>query len=123
MHEKLLHGVRGQHRLPGELRSSPVWIGGATLDDAVFVPPPPDEMVRALGDLEQFLHERDLPLLVQLAVAHYQFEVIHPFLDGNGRISRLLISLVVVLREAPPSRSSTSRPTSSSTAASTTTTC
>ena len=122
MHEKLLHGVRGQHRRPGELRSSPVWIGGATLDDAVFVPPPPEDMVRALGDLEQFLHERDLPLLVQLAVADYQFEVVHPFLDGNGRIGRLLIPLMLVLRDALPSRSSTSRRTSSSTEASTTTT-
>jgi cell filamentation protein, protein adenylyltransferase len=102
MHEKLLHGVRGHHRRPGELRSSPVWIGGATLDDAVFVPPPPEDMVPALGDLEQFLHERDLPLLVQLAVAHYQFEVVHPFLDGNGRIGRLLIPLVLVLRDALP---------------------
>jgi len=102
MHEHLLHGVRGQHRQPGELRSSPVWIGGATLDDAVFVPPPPEEMARALSDLEQFLHEQDLPLLVQLAVAHYQFEVIHPFLDGNGRIGRLLIPLMLVLRDALP---------------------
>jgi Fic family protein len=102
MHAQLLHGVRGQHRRPGELRSSPVWIGGATLDDAVFVPPPPEEMARALDDLEQFLHERDLPLLVQLAVAHYQFEVIHPFLDGNGRIGRLMIPLMLVLRDALP---------------------
>lgn len=102
MHERLLDGVRGQHRLPGELRSSPVWIGGSTLDDAVFVPPPPPEMLEALSDLERFLHEDDLPLLVQLAVAHYQFEVIHPFLDGNGRIGRLLIPLMLVLRGALP---------------------
>lgn len=102
MHERLLQGVRGQHRRPGELRKSPVWIGGATLDDAVFVPPPPDDMQRALGDLERFLHERDLPLLVQLAVAHYQFEAIHPFLDGNGRIGRLMIPLMLVLRDALP---------------------
>lgn len=102
MHERLLQGVRGQHRRPGELRTSPVWIGGATLDDAVFVPPPPDEMQRALGDLERFLHETDLPLLVQLALAHYQFEVIHPFLDGNGRIGRLMIPLMLVLRDAIP---------------------
>lgn len=102
MHEQLLRGVRGQHRRPGELRTSPVWIGGSTLDNAVFVPPPPDEMRDALGDLEQFLHERDLPLLVQLAIAHYQFEVIHPFLDGNGRIGRLLIPLMLVLRDALP---------------------
>jgi len=102
MHERLLQGVRGQHRRPGELRSSPVWIGGSNLEDAVFVPPPPDEMQRALNDLERFLHETDLPLLVQLAIAHYQFEVIHPFLDGNGRIGRLLIPLMLVVRGALP---------------------
>lgn len=102
MHERLLTGVRGQHRRPGELRSSPVWIGGTTLDNAVFVPPPPEEMNVALDDLERFLHERDLPLLVRLALAHYQFEVIHPFLDGNGRIGRLLIPLMLVLRDALP---------------------
>jgi len=102
MHERLLREVRGQHRRPGELRKSPVWIGGATLDEAVFVPPPPDAMQRSLADLERFLHETDLPLLVQLAVAHYQFEVIHPFLDGNGRIGRLMIPLMLVLRDALP---------------------
>lgn len=102
MHERLLDGARGQHRRPGELRRSPVWLGGTTLDDAVFVPPPPDEMNHALSDLERFLHTTDLPLLVQLAVAHYQFEVIHPFLDGNGRIGRLMIPLMLVLREALP---------------------
>lgn len=102
MHELLLSGVRGQHRRPGELRSSPVWLGGSTLNDAVFVPPPPDVMGLALDDLERFLHDRDMPLLVQLALAHYQFEVIHPFLDGNGRIGRLLIPLMLVLRDALP---------------------
>jgi Fic family protein len=102
MHELLLAGVRGRHRRPGELRDSPVWIGGATLDDAVFVPPPVDAMKAALDDLEQFLHDQDMPLLVQLALAHYQFEVIHPFLDGNGRIGRLLIPLMLVLRDALP---------------------
>lgn len=102
MHERLLAGVRGQYRRPGDLRSSPVWIGGSNLEDAVFVPPPPREMSVALDDLERFLHERTMPLLVQLALAHYQFEVIHPFLDGNGRIGRLLIPLMLVLREALP---------------------
>ncbi len=102
MHELLLAGARGQHRRPGELRTSPVWIGGSSLADAVFVPPPPDEMTVALDDLERFLHDTDLPLLVQLAVAHYQFEVIHPFLDGNGRIGRLLIPLMLVARGALP---------------------
>ncbi|MPZ52860.1 MAG: Fic family protein [Acidimicrobiia bacterium] len=100
MHELLLSGVRGQHRRPGDLRESPVWIGGVTLEDAAFVPPPPDVMVEALTDLERFLHEKDMPLLVQLAVAHYQFEAIHPFLDGNGRIGRLLIPVMLVLRGA-----------------------
>lgn len=102
MHEQLLRGVRGQQRRPGELRSSPVWIGGSTLEDAVFVPPPPDEMQVALSDLERFLHDQELPLLIQLAIAHYQFEVIHPFLEGNGRIGRLLIPLMLVLRNALP---------------------
>ncbi len=102
MHERLLAGVRGEHRRPGELRSSPVWIGGSTLDNAVFVPPPPDEMAVALADLGRFLHERELPLLVQIALAHYQFEVIHPFLDGNGRIGRLLIPLMLVVRGVLP---------------------
>ena len=102
MHELLLGGVRGQHRRPGELRSSPVWIGGNNLDDAVFVPPPPEEMTVGLADLERYLHERNVPLLIQLALAHYQFEVIHPFLDGNGRIGRLLIPLMLVARGAIP---------------------
>lgn len=100
MHGMLLSGVRGQHRRPGELRSSPVWIGGSTLEDAVFVPPPTDAMLAAFSDLERFLHEQEMPLLVQLALAHYQFEAIHPFLDGNGRIGRLLIPLMLVLRDA-----------------------
>jgi Fic family protein len=100
LHGMLLSGVRGQHRRPGELRASPVWIGGSTLEDAVFVSPPTDVMHVALGDFERFLHEQDMPLLVQLALAHYQFEVIHPFLDGNGRIGRLLIPLMLVLRDA-----------------------
>lgn len=102
MHEHLLSGVRGRHRLPGELRESPVWIGGSTLDNAVFVPPPVAEMRTALDDLERFLHGHELPLLIQLALAHYQFEVIHPFLDGNGRIGRLLIPLMLVYRQALP---------------------
>jgi Fic family protein len=100
MHAILLSGVRGHHRLPGELRSTPNWIGGTNLTNAVFVPPPPDEMHTALTDWERFLHDRELPLLVQLALAHYQFEVIHPFLDGNGRIGRLLIPLMLVEQSA-----------------------
>ena len=102
MHSLLLSGVRGQHRRPGELRESPVWIGGTTLENAIFVPPPTDVMKDLLGDLERFLREKDMPLLIQLALAHYQFEAIHPFLDGNGRIGRLLIPLMLVLRGALP---------------------
>ncbi len=98
MHERLLQGVRGHHRKPGELRKSPVWIGGATLDHAVFVPPPPDTMPDALRDLENFVHERPMPLLAQVALVHYQFEAIHPFLDGNGRLGRILIPLLLVER-------------------------
>ncbi len=100
MHELLLTGARGQYRRPGELRTTPNWIGGTTLENAVFVPPPPEEMGEALTDWEYFLHEQDMPLLVQLALAHYQFEVIHPFLDGNGRIGRMMIPLMLVLRGA-----------------------
>ena len=102
MHERLLRGVRGRHRRPGELRKSPVWIGGDTLDNAVFVPPPPDTMPDALRDLENFVHEQSMPLLVQIALAHYQFEAIHPFLDGNGRLGRILIPLLLVERGVLP---------------------
>lgn len=99
MHEILLQGVRGRQRMPGELRKSPVWIGGSTLDNAVFVPPPPDVMTQSLTELEFFIQERDMPLLVQIALVHYQFEVIHPFLDGNGRLGRMLIPLMLLERE------------------------
>lgn len=102
MHERLLQGVRGRDRRPGELRKSPVWIGGDTLDNAVFVPPPPDTMPDALGDLENFIHEQPMPLLVQIALVHYQFEAIHPFLDGNGRLGRILIPLLLVERGVLP---------------------
>lgn len=102
MHGLLLDNVRGHSRRPGDIRKTPNWIGGTSLDNATFVPPPPDEMGVALSDWERFLHEDDLPLLVQLALAHYQFEVIHPFLDGNGRIGRLTIPLVLVLRGVLP---------------------
>ena len=93
-------GVRGQHRLPGQFRQTPNWIRGTNLDNAVFVPPPPEAMGDLLTDLENFLHEQELPLLIQLALAHYQFEVIHPFLDGNGRIGRLMIPLMLIFRGA-----------------------
>ncbi len=105
LHEKLMAGARGgtTHNTPGEFRRSQNWIGpaGCSLNDAVFVPPPPDELMRVLGEWELFLHQRDeLPLLVQCALMHYQFETIHPFLDGNGRIGRLLIVLLLCERGA-----------------------
>ena len=101
IHERLLQGVRGSRLTPGELRRSQNWIGpgGATIASATFVPPPPEEVPAALGDLEKFLHETDdLPLLVRIGLAHAQFETIHPFLDGNGRVGRLLITFLLTER-------------------------
>ncbi len=97
IHRELMAGVRGQEREPGEFRRSQNWIGppGSTLVTALFVPPPPHEMDQALGSLEQFLHERSHPHLLRAGMAHAQFETIHPFLDGNGRIGRLLITLML----------------------------
>lgn len=102
IHKLLLHGVRGARLTPGELRTSQNWIGagGCTLNEATFVPPPPHEVPTSLGALETFLHsESDLPQLVQIGLAHAQFETIHPFLDGNGRIGRLLITFLLCQRE------------------------
>ena len=102
IHEKLLADARGSHLTPGEIRTSQNWIGagGCTLNEATFVPPPPHEVVRCLSELEQFIHaESDLPLLVKIGLAHAQFETIHPFLDGNGRIGRLLITFLLCERE------------------------
>ncbi len=102
IHERLLHGVRGSRLTPGELRTSQNWIGpsGCTLNEATFVPPPPHEVPAALGALESFLHsESELPQLIQIGLAHAQFETIHPFLDGNGRIGRLLITFLLCQRE------------------------
>jgi Fic family protein len=99
MHAELMKGVRGEHLTPGEFRRSQNWIGppGSTLESARFIPPPVEEMHSALGDLEKYIHaSSDLPSLVQAALIHYQFEAIHPFLDGNGRIGRLLIILLLV---------------------------
>jgi Fic family protein len=97
MHALLLKGVRGERAYPGEFRTSQNWIGGATLNSAEFVPPPPAEMNEALHDLERYIHQpHDYPPLVRLAIIHQQFETIHPFVDGNGRIGRLLISLLLV---------------------------
>jgi Fic family protein len=98
IHEQLMDGVRGGRLTPGELRRSQNWIGpgGARLSEATFVPPPPDVVPEALGALEAFLHARDeLPLLVKIGLAHAQFETIHPFLDGNGRVGRLLITFLL----------------------------
>ena len=98
VHKQLLTGVRGQEQTPGHLRTSQNWIGAAncTIRDAIYVPPPRHEMVNALSDWEKFLHGKDkLPLLVKIGLAHAQFETIHPFLDGNGRVGRLLITLLL----------------------------
>lgn len=98
IHERLMQGVRGQYLTPGELRTSQNWIGpgGCTLNEATYVPPPPHEVVNALGALETFLHAEDgLPLLLKIGLAHVQFETIHPFLDGNGRVGRLLITFLL----------------------------
>ncbi len=104
LHEHLMEEVRGGHATPGEFRRSQNWIGpaGSTLANATYVPPPPAEMMEALGAWERFLHEPALPPLVHVALAHYQFEAIHPFLDGNGRVGRLLITLFLVERSILP---------------------
>lgn len=95
-HSILMRGVRGENKLPGEIRRSQNWIGGSRPGNAHFVPAPPEDVPAALGALEQWLHdESDLPALVRIGLAHVQFETIHPFLDGNGRIGRLLIALLV----------------------------
>jgi Fic family protein len=101
MHVELMRGVRGHERTPGEFRRSQNWIGGTKPADAFFVPPPVDLLEDALDDFERFLHEDvQLPLLVRCALAHFQFETIHPFLDGNGRLGRLLIVFYLVERSA-----------------------
>jgi len=105
LHALILDGVRGRDRQPGELRTSQNWIGapGATIEPATFVPPPPDALNALLDDLETFVHEEAaLPPLIQAALLHYQFETIHPFLDGNGRLGRLLVVFFLVVRDRLP---------------------
>lgn len=113
LHERLMKGVRGDLATPGEFRRSQNWIGppGSTPSSAPYVPPPPDLMMKGLGDWEVFLHERGkLPDLIQCALMHEQFEAIHPFVDGNGRVGRLLITLFLIERAGYRSRCSIFRP-------------
>jgi len=105
MHKRLLAGARGEHQTPGEFRRSQNWIGppGCTLMDATYVPPPVEEMKQALNVFETYLHTPSrFPPLIRLAMIHYQFEAIHPFLDGNGRIGRLLITLLLCTQRLLP---------------------
>ena len=105
MHEHLMRGVRGDIATPGEFRRTQNWVGppGCTLNDATYVSPPPSDLMECLGQLEGFLHDESLPPLVHAALVHSQFEAIHPFLDGNGRVGRLLITLLLVKQGIIPS--------------------
>jgi Fic family protein len=95
-HRHLMHGVRGADKQPGEIRRSQNWIGGSRPANAAYVPPPPNELPQLLSDFEKYIHARDdLPVLVRIGLLHAQFETIHPYLDGNGRIGRLLIALLL----------------------------
>ena len=104
VHERLMKGVRGEATGPGRFRRSQNWIGrpGATITSATYIPPPPDRLMECLGAWEKFLHDTSLPPLIQIGLAHSQFEAIHPFLDGNGRVGRLLILLFLIERNILP---------------------
>jgi len=99
IHEELMTGARGGNKMPGEFRSSQNWIGGSRPGDAKFVPPPPERLMEALDAFEKFLHDETIkmPALIKAALAHVQFETIHPFLDGNGRVGRLLITFILCI--------------------------
>ncbi|MBK8260755.1 MAG: Fic family protein [Nannocystis sp.] len=96
IHAELVRGTRGADKTPGEFRRSQNWIGGSRPGNARYVPPPPEEMLPALDNLEKFLHDPDVPPLIKAGLAHAQFETIHPFLDGNGRVGRLLITMILI---------------------------